>query len=83
MFLSNKKHVAGICTLGVRNGSKNMSTWLNTLKYNLSDTIKKWYLFSDLGVVYTTIKTEKAVFITAFSVLKNEVSGLEHAKERV
>ena len=29
--------------------------------------------------IYTTIKTEKAVFITAFSVLKNEVSGLEHA----
>jgi PleD family two-component response regulator len=31
--------------------------------------------------VCTTIKTEKAVFITAFSVLKNEVSGLEHARE--
>ena len=37
--------------MGVRNGSKNMSTWLNTLKYNLSDTIKKWYPFPDLAVV--------------------------------
>lgn len=30
-----------------------------------------------------TTKIEKAVFITAFSILKNEVSGCEHARERV
>lgn len=55
LILNNKKHMAGILCLGVQNGSKNMSTWLNTLKYNLSDTIKKWYLFPDLWVVCTTI----------------------------
>ena len=33
--------------------------------------------------IYTTIKTEKAVFITAFSVLKHEVCRLEQAKKRV
>ena len=38
----------------IRNGSKNMSTWSNPLKYNLCDTIKKWYLFPDLGIVRTT-----------------------------
>ena len=39
--------------------------------------------FPSKCAIYTTIKTEKAVFITAFSVLKNEVSGCEHAKKRV
>ena len=38
--------------------------------------------FPSKCAIYTTIKTEKAVFIIAFSVLKNEVSGLEHAKKR-
>ena len=61
LFLREKMHVAGICTLGVRNGSKNMSTWLNTFKYNLSDTIKKWYLFLDLAVVCTTKKSPTPV----------------------
>ena len=39
-------------------------------------------VFPSKCAIYTTIKTEKAVFITAFSALKNEVSGLEHAKKR-
>lgn len=49
-----------IFSVGVRNGSKNMSTWSNPLKYNFCDTIKKWYLFPDLGGVCTT--NEKAGF---------------------
>ena len=44
--------------VSVRNGSQNVSTWSNLLKYNLSDTIKKWYLFPDLGVVCTTTNTK-------------------------
>lgn len=58
LIFNNKKHAAGIYTLGVRYGRKNASTWSNLLKYNLCDTIKKWYLFSDLGVVCTTNKKQ-------------------------
>ena len=56
LFIKNQYVIIGVRDkrVGVRNGSKNMSTWLNTLKYNLSDTIKKWYLFPDLEVLCTT-----------------------------
>lgn len=39
--------------------------------------------FPSKRAIYTTTKTEKAVFITAFSILNNEVSGCKHARKRV
>ena len=39
--------------------------------------------FPSKRTIYTTTKIEKAVLNTAFSILKNEASGCEHARERV
>ncbi len=46
--------------------------------YKVDAAAQIFFTKNQANLVAPTIKTEKAVFITAFSVLKNEVSGCEH-----
>lgn len=56
LFIKNQYFIIEVSgkRVDVRNGSKNMSTWSNTLKYNLCDIIKKLYHFPDLEVACPT-----------------------------
>ena len=55
--------------VGVRNGCGTATKWYNQLKWNNFLTIKKWYLFSDLGVVCTTNIKKRHLFRWCFFIL--------------